>query len=110
MTPRGEDEEQHLGGPKELTSDRSQHHFTRVGHVVHMRVSELELADDKTRVGGQETKASDQNDPPEVRISAWPTVLTAQKSPHPTIPMVARTEGSERIPREIVSAIMTVQL
>lgn len=51
-----EDEEQDLGGPEKLAAYRTSHYFACVGHVVDVRMGELELADDETSVGCEDTE------------------------------------------------------
>lgn len=76
---------------------------------MNMGVCQLELAENNARVGGQQTESGDDNDSPNIRFFS----LT---SPHSKLgtrtygasPMVATAEGSDRIPSDIVSAIMTV--
>ena len=69
-------------------------------------ITEFELPDHETRIRGNNAEAEDEYDTSR-RGSVWGRnfrVITDG-----TIPIAARTEGSDRIPSDTVSAIMTEQ-
>ncbi len=61
MTPHNEDKEDDLRGAKDLTADRTEQDFAGVGHVVDVRVAELELPDYEAGVGCQGAQADDED-------------------------------------------------
>ncbi|KAI4184040.1 MAG: hypothetical protein LQ346_006185 [Caloplaca aetnensis] len=56
------DDEEHLGDAEDLAPDRTKQDHARVGHIVDLRVGELELADDIASVCRQDTETQDEDD------------------------------------------------
>ena len=107
MAAHHKDEEQDLGGTEKLASYRASQHLSCVCHIVDVWMGELELANHEAGVGCEDTETQDEDDAPSGRwnqcgfqaIICW--IWT-----YGTRPILARVEGSERMPRDMVSAIM----
>ena len=61
MAAHDEDEEKHLRSAEDLPSPLAQHHFAGIGHVMHMWVSEFELAQNEASVRCEDTKTGDED-------------------------------------------------
>lgn len=78
-------------------------------HVVDLGVRKLELTNYVAGVCCNDAEAYDQDDAAESTVSLRLGQLLGNRT-YGTIPMAARAEGSERMPREMVSAIMTASI
>ena len=98
-------EEDNLRDIQGSSSKASHEDLAGVGHAVDLHISAFELSDGVARVGGDDSDGDDGDDAT-ARISACTSHRDGQKS-YGTSPKVARAFGSARIPREMVSAIIT---
>lgn len=58
MAPHHQGKEEELSRPKALPTQSSEENITRIGHIVYMRVAQLELPDHVAGIGGQEPEAN----------------------------------------------------
>lgn len=71
-------------------------------------VGKLELPEDEAGVGSKKTEACDENDPSVRTVRQRMSMRFARGITHGTIPTAARTDGSDSMPKEIVSAIIII--
>ena len=108
MRPHDEDQEEDLRQAEDLAAEGAQQDLAGVGHIVHPRVAGLELPVYEAGVGGQDAEDEDEDETTaDSQNRSGRLSLIGQAQTYGTMPMVARTEGRDRMPREMVSAIMT---
>ena len=95
-----------MGGAEYFSPDPPSHDFTCVGHVVDVRVGKFELTNHVAGIGCDDAEGYNQDDTAGGEVSRGLRRLLKDRT-YGTMPIVARTEGRESIPREMVSAIMT---
>lgn len=112
VTAGDEDEEEQLRASQDLPANVTQanggqENLAGIGHAVNMGVSQFELADHIPGIRREDAQADDQDNrtisiTPISQGRVYPMMGT-----HGTIPSAATVDGRERIPREMVSAIIT---
>ena len=114
MAAHDKDEEEDLCATEDLSADGAEHHFSCVGHVVDVWEGELELSDHVTGVRREYAQACDEDDTTarahcvSVQLYVGDGMGRGMGQSYGTSPIVARTDGSDRMPKDIVSAIMTI--
>ena len=109
MTAHDEDQEKDLGGTEDFSAYPPSHDFTCVGHVVDVGVSKFELTNYVAGIGRDDAETYDQDNTAGEEVSGEPPWPLGDET-YGTMPMEARTEGRERMPRDMVSAIMTADI
>ena len=62
MTSHDEDREEQLSDSEDLPSNRTEQHLTGISEVLNVRVALVELSDDISGVGSEETKTDDEDE------------------------------------------------
>lgn len=109
MTAHDEDQEKDLGGTEDFSAYPPSHDFTCVGHVVDVGVSKFKLTNYVAGIGRDDAETYDQDNTAGEEVSGEPPWPLGDET-YGTMPMEARTEGRERMPRDMVSAIMTADI
>lgn len=116
-----EDEEEELSTTQDFATNATGHDLTGITHTMDVRISHFELTNDIASVGRQTAETDDDDDATVCQaLSEWCICMSQgakldrakegnrkEKWAYGAIPIWATAPGSDKIPKETVSAIIT---